>query len=118
MSIPHRLRAAARSVYRERVSRVYLGLVTAAMVFLLVDTAFVSHEDATFSGVWLVLLTLPWMPMFWRLFAEAGGQEAANAAYGWGAWWTAVLAALLSAVLNAAVLGIIARARKRRPQPR
>jgi hypothetical protein len=114
MPIPRRLRAAARVVYRERLSRVYLCLVAAALVLVLIDTVFVSHADASLSGVWLVLLTLPWMPMFWSLFDAVGGQSPSDAAHGWGGWSTSVAAALVAAVLNAVLLGLVARARRRR----
>ncbi|MFD8078501.1 SCO4225 family membrane protein [Streptomyces sp. NPDC059718] len=114
MPIPRKLRAAGRSVYRERVSRVYLCLVAAVLVLVLLDSAFVSHADATLSGVWLVLLTLPWMPMFWSLFDAIGGLGAADAAHGWGGWSAAVAAAVVSAVLNAVLSGLVARARRRR----
>lgn len=54
-----RLRGLAHLALGNIYSLVYLGLVAVAMVFTVVDTAFVDHPDASMSGVWMLLLTLP-----------------------------------------------------------
>ncbi|MGW3245729.1 SCO4225 family membrane protein [Streptomyces sp. NPDC001070] len=67
--------------------------------------------------MWLVLLTLPWMPLLWSPF-DAVGQAPADTAHGWGGRSTSVAATLVSAVLNAVPLGPVARARRRRSHAR
>jgi hypothetical protein len=113
MRIPAWLSAAARPFHRERVSRVYLCLVGATLILLAVDTAFITHEDASFSGIWLVLVTLPWTPMLWGLFDVFKGTASAPVAYGWGVYAFGVGTAVLSALLNALLLGVAARALRR-----
>ncbi|MCT2592672.1 hypothetical protein LHJ74_22625 [Streptomyces sp. N2-109] len=59
MAFLQRMSRNARVTLGNACSLVYLGLVAAAMVFAAVDTAFVDHADASLSGVWMLLLTLP-----------------------------------------------------------
>jgi hypothetical protein len=118
MRIPPWLPATARPFHRERVSRAYLWLVGAALVVLVVDTAFVTREDASFAGIWLVLLTLPWTPLVWALSESLHGPGSDVMAYGWGAYAFGVGTALLSALLNALLLGIAARALRRHARAR
>lgn len=40
-------------------SRVYLLLVVAAVLFFAADRAFVDHPDASFAGIYMILLTVP-----------------------------------------------------------
>jgi len=119
MRIPPRLAAAAGPLYRERVSRVYLAVVAASLALMLLDTAVFSHRGASFTGVLLVLLTLPWTPLLWALFVAVSGMDTQVTAYGWSGWALTVLAALVSATVNAALLGFAARyARRRAPAGR
>ncbi|MGW0548915.1 SCO4225 family membrane protein [Streptomyces altiplanensis] len=53
------LHTAAHLTFRNPASLVYLGLVAATAVFVTADTLFVTHEDASFAGVWLFLLSAP-----------------------------------------------------------
>lgn len=114
MRIPTWATAAARALYRERTSRIYLSLVGASLALLLLDTALFSHRYASLTGVWLLLLTLPWTPLLWVLFVSVGGLNTEVTAYGWSGWTLTVVAALLSAAFNAALLGYAARAARRR----
>lgn len=114
MRTPSWLTTAASPLHRERVSRVYLCVVGASLALLLLDTAVFSHRDASVTGVLLVLLTLPWTPMLWALFASVGGMDTQVTAYGWSGWTLTVVAALVSAAVNAVLLGYAARFARRR----
>lgn len=113
MRIPEWLAAAASPFVRERVSRAYLCLVGATLLLLAVDTAFVTHQDASFSGIWLVLATLPWTPLLWALFDAFDGPASGAAAHGWGGYAFGVGTAVVSALVNALLLGVAARALRR-----
>ncbi|MFD5101058.1 SCO4225 family membrane protein [Streptomyces albidochromogenes] len=54
-----RLRTIARLAFRNPASLAYLGLVAATAVFVTIDTLFVAHEDASFAGVSLLLVSAP-----------------------------------------------------------
>lgn len=114
MRIPTWAVNAARPLHRERVSRVYLGVVAAAVILVLLDTALISHRHLSFTGVLLMLLTVPWTPLLWSLFAAAGGMNSYATSYGWWGWTLSVLAAVVSAGINAVLLGIAARLLRRR----
>ena len=114
MRIPSWAVTATRPIHRERVSRVYLGVVGAALVLMLLDTAAVSHGHASFTGLLLLLLTLPWTPLLFTLYTSAGGTNEQVTAYGWSGWAITVAAALLSAAINAVLLGCAARLHRRR----
>jgi hypothetical protein len=114
MRIPTWLTTATAPLYRERVSRGYLCVVGAALVLMLLDTAVFSHRNASLTAVLLVLLTLPWTPALWALFAAVGGLETRGTAFGWSGWTLTVVAALVSAALNAVLLGYAARYARRR----
>jgi hypothetical protein len=114
MRIPSWAATAARVMYREQISRVYLCVVGAALVLMLLDTALLSHRSLSLTGVLLMLLTLPWTPLLWALFVAVGGLNAQATAPGWGGWSLTVLAALVSAAVNAALLGYLARRAGRR----
>ena len=118
MRVPPWLSATARSVHRERAPRVYVCLVAAALFLLVIDTAFVSHQDASFSGIWLLLLTLPWAPMLWALFDAISGISTAEVVYGWGGWVLRVTGMLVSALINALLLGLVSRYYRQRRQHR
>ena len=81
-------------------SRIYLLLVLAATVYLLVDTAFVEHEDASFAGLWLLLLTSPgsWLTM---PLVDAGPA--------WLHPLTFWIGAAVGALINTVVLSALAR---------
>ncbi|WP_405776171.1 SCO4225 family membrane protein [Streptomyces sp. NBC_00859] len=48
-----------RTVAGDWVSRGYLMVIAALLVWVWVDTTLVSHPDASFSGVYPILLTAP-----------------------------------------------------------
>ena len=114
MRIPSWAATAARALYREQASRVYLSLVGAALVLMLLDTALLSHRSLSLTGVLLMLLTLPWTPLLWALFVTMGGMNAQATAFGWVGWSLTVVAALVSAAVNAALIGYFARRAGRR----
>jgi hypothetical protein len=122
MRLPLRLPSAAHAIYRatfaERISRAYMCLVAAALALVLIDTAFITHQDALYGGLWLVLITLPWTPMLWSLFDAIGGAGTPGTVYGWGGWVMAVIASLVSALVNAGLLALAARFWRRSPRPR
>jgi hypothetical protein len=64
--------------------------------------------------VLLVLLTLPWTPLLWALFVTVSGMDTQVTAYGWSGWALTVAAALVSAAINAVLLGFAARYARRR----
>lgn len=105
---------AAHAMFRERISRTYLYVVGAALALTLLDTAVLSHRQVSVTGVLLLLLTLPWTPLLWALFAAMGGLNTQTAAWGWSGWALTVLAAVVSAAVNAALLGYFARRAGRR----
>ena len=113
MRVPHWLSDTARSVHRGRAPRIYLCLVAAALVLLAVDTAFITHQAALLSGVWLLLLTLPWTPVVWALLDSVSGINTFEATYGWDGYVLAVVAMLISALVNAVLLGLFSRYRQR-----
>lgn len=105
---------AARPLHRERASRIYLAVVAAAVLLMLLDTALLSHGGSSPAGVLLLLVTLPWTPLLFALFAAIGGTSAQALAYGWQGWTVTLVAAVVSALVNAVLLGWAARVRRRR----
>lgn len=114
MQIPSWAVTATGPFRRERVSRVYLAVVAGALVLMLLDTAVISHGNASLTGTLLLLLTLPWTPLLFTVLAPAAGSGERFTAYGWSGWTLTIVAALLSAALNAVLLGYAARFRRRR----
>lgn len=114
MRTPTWLTNATRLAHRERVSRIYLLVVGAATVLLLLDTALVSHRHASPVAFLLLVVTLPWTPLLWSLAASAGGLDVRTTAFGWTGWTLTVAAAVVSAVINAVLLGYAARIARRR----
>jgi hypothetical protein len=105
---------ATRPLHRERLSRIYLAVVAAAVLLMLLDTAVLSHGGSSPAGVLLLLVTLPWTPMLFALFAAMSGSSAQATAYGWQGWTLTLVAAAVSALVNAVLLGWAARVRRRR----
>ncbi|MFD9425566.1 MULTISPECIES: SCO4225 family membrane protein [unclassified Streptomyces] len=98
---PH-LRTLVRLTFGNAVSLCYLGLVLAATVLVTVDTLFVTHEDASFSGVWLFLLAAP------TVFVFFVGSSLAGADAG-GPTWFLCLALVVSVLVQSLALGWFAR---------
>ncbi|MEU2791260.1 hypothetical protein [Streptomyces sp. NPDC007100] len=110
MDTTPRLRGLARLMFGNPVSLVYLALVVAAALFALVDMAFVRHEDASFSGVWVVLLTAPAVFPLWlagdAMWADSGSPQ-----------WYSIAAVVVAALVNALLLGLAHRGLRGRPAP-
>ncbi|MFI1098170.1 SCO4225 family membrane protein [Streptomyces sp. NPDC020917] len=114
MQIPSWAVTATSPFHRERVCRVYLTVVGAALLLMLLDTAVISHGHASLAGMLLLMLTLPWTPLLFSLMTSAGGTNEQVTAYGWSGWAITVAAAVVSAGINAVLLGYAARLRRRR----
>ncbi|RPK72846.1 MULTISPECIES: SCO4225 family membrane protein [Streptomyces] len=97
-----RLRTLARLTFGNTASRIYLGLVLAAAVFVAADTLFVSHDDASFAGVWVFFLAAP------TVFAFVVGGSMAGAEAGGPAWFL-YLALVVSVLVQACALGWFTR---------
>ncbi|SEG90003.1 hypothetical protein SAMN05216223_12153 [Actinacidiphila yanglinensis] len=104
----------ARAVVRERSSRIYLAAVAVCLVLTLVETAVAGDPAVSFPGVLLELATLPWTPVLWRLFVAAGGLDVQAAADGWSGWTLTLVAAAVSAALDALLIGWAVRTARRR----
>ncbi|MEU3058559.1 SCO4225 family membrane protein [Streptomyces griseus] len=98
---PH-LNTLVRLTFRNPASLIYLGLVLAATLFVAVDTLFVTHEDASFAGVWLFLLAVPTVFLFFV------GSSLAGAGAG-GPTWFLVLALVVSVLVQSLALGWFVR---------
>lgn len=96
------LRAVARLTFGNAASLIYLGVVAATAVFVTVDILFVTHEDASFSGVWLFFLAAPTVFVF-LLGSSMWGAEAA------GPDWYLYLALAVSVLVQSFVLGWFVR---------
>ncbi|MFG2208164.1 SCO4225 family membrane protein [Streptomyces sp. NPDC048638] len=100
---PHRLRGTARLAFGNPVSLGYLALVLAAVLFALVDHLAGAHPDASFSGVWALLLTAPTVFPLWLAGDALWGESAAPDGY-------LTAAAVVAALVNALLLGLVHRA--------
>jgi hypothetical protein len=114
MHMPPWAARAARALVGERASRIYLVAVAACTALTLAQTAFSGGPGLSFGGVLLELATLPWTPALWRLFAVVGGLDAQAAAGGWTGWALTVVAAMVSAGIDAVLIGYATRAARGR----
>ncbi|MFI2781167.1 SCO4225 family membrane protein [Streptomyces sp. ALB3] len=110
------LRTLVRLTFGNAASRIYLGLVLAVAVLVAVDTLFVSHDDASLSGVWLFLLAAPTVVVF----LVGGSMAGADAG---GPAWFLHAALVVSVLVQACALGWFSRLlsgprRGRSPRPR
>ncbi|MET7642897.1 hypothetical protein ABZS83_04445 [Streptomyces sp. NPDC005426] len=109
------VRALARLTFGNAASLIYLGAVAATAVFVTVDTVFVSHEDASFAGVWLFLLAAPTVFVFLAGSATWGAETAGPA-------WFLYVALVVSVLVQSLALGWFVRvlrggrSRQARPQ--
>ncbi|THA22928.1 hypothetical protein E6R18_32045 [Streptomyces sp. A1277] len=92
----------ARLTFKNAASLVYLGVVAATAVFVLVDTLFTAHEDASFAGVWLFLLAAPTVFVFLLGSSLAGAES-------FGPAWFMYLALVVSVLVQSLALGWFAR---------
>ncbi|WP_030665266.1 SCO4225 family membrane protein [Streptomyces cellulosae] len=114
-----RLRTLARLAFATPASLVYLALVAAAAAFLAWDQIFVStHEDASFSGVYLIALASP----TFFLFLSAGETllSAGAEVPGWFFYTALVLSVLIQSTVIGAFQQRLRRShggpRRQRPQ--
>ncbi|NBM14751.1 SCO4225 family membrane protein [Streptomyces sp. GC420] len=97
-----RLHGLARLTFGNPASMVYLGLVAAATLFLVFDTLFVDHADASFAGVYLLALASPTLFLFFG--AEQllwGGAEAPH--------WLLYVAVAVSVLVQSLLIGSVLR---------
>ncbi len=103
-----RLGTVTRLAFGSLPSQVYLALVALAALYVTIDSAFVHHEDASFAGVWLFLLTAPTVFAFLivgELFGDAVG----------GSVWFLYVAMALSVVIQSLAIGLFVRLLRGRP---
>ncbi|WP_097871930.1 SCO4225 family membrane protein [Streptomyces sp. rh34] len=98
---PH-LDTLVRLAFRNTASLIYLGLVLAVTLFVAADTLFVTHEDASFSGVWLFLLAAPTIFLFFFGGSLAGAEAGGPA-------WFLVLALVVSVLVQSLAIGWFVR---------
>ncbi|MFI5798038.1 SCO4225 family membrane protein [Streptomyces sp. NPDC051677] len=98
MNLARRLRPLYAPATDNWLSRAYLALVGAAVAFVVFDTVFVSHPDASMAGVVPWLLTAP-LSLLLTLLPDAvlDGAGSFLVLY--------VVGIAVSAFVNAAVLG-------------
>ncbi|MET7639371.1 hypothetical protein [Streptomyces sp. NPDC005438] len=53
------MRSVMSAMWDNWLSRTYLALVAASVLFVVWDTLYVEHEDASLAGVWPLLATAP-----------------------------------------------------------
>jgi hypothetical protein len=108
-----RLRTLARLTFATPASLVYLTLVAAAAAFLAWDQILVSHEDASFSGIYLIALASP----TFFLFLSAG--EALLSAGAEVPGWFFYTALALSVLIQSTAIGALQqRVRRSHGDPR
>ncbi|MER5279957.1 hypothetical protein ABT025_30050 [Streptomyces sp. NPDC002809] len=94
--------ALARLTFGNAASLIYLGVVAATTVLVTVDTLFVSHEDASFAGVWLFFLAAPTVFAFFVGSALLGAETAGPA-------WFVHVALVASVLVQSLALGWFVR---------
>ncbi|MET7344521.1 SCO4225 family membrane protein [Streptomyces sp. NPDC087866] len=96
------IRTLARLTFGNVASLLYLGAVAVAAVFVTVDTLFVTHEDASFAGVWLFLMAAPTVFLFLLGGSLAGAES-------FGPAWFMYLALTVSVLVQSLALGWFVR---------
>ncbi|MFJ8676087.1 SCO4225 family membrane protein [Streptomyces sp. NPDC093589] len=108
----HRLRGLARLIFGNPVSLGYLALVVAAALFAVADGLASAHADASFAGVWALLLTAPTVFPLLLTGDAVWGESAAPDGY-------LAAATVAAALVNALLLGLARRGlRSRGGSPR
>lgn len=108
---PGHLRGLLRLTFTNPLSLIYLSLVLAAALFALIDGFAVQHPDASFAGVWPLLLTAPTAVPLWLAGDALWGGSGAPDGY-------LMAATAVAALVNALLLGLVYRAlRGRRTDP-
>ncbi|MEU0375098.1 hypothetical protein ABZ070_33930 [Streptomyces sp. NPDC006283] len=100
--MPARLTTLVRLAFGNRAAQGYLALVAVAAVYVAVDTLFVHHEDASFAGIWLFLLTAPTIFGFMAVGTLIGDTVTESAAFLYPAL-------VLSVLIQAMALGLFVR---------
>ncbi|WUS95625.1 hypothetical protein OHA46_02535 [Streptomyces sp. NBC_00708] len=96
------IRTLARLTFGNAASLLYLGAVAVAAVFVTVDTLFVTHDDASFAGVWLFLMAAPTVFLFLLGGSLAGADS-------FGPAWFMYLALTVSVLVQSLALGWFVR---------
>ncbi|TXS01659.1 hypothetical protein EAO73_24495 [Streptomyces sp. col6] len=96
------IRTLARLTFGNAASLLYLGAVAVAAVFVTVDTLFVTHDDASFAGVWLFLMAAPTVFLFLLGGSLAGAES-------FGPAWFMYLALTVSVLVQSLALGWFVR---------
>lgn len=78
------------------VSRGYLLVFVALLVWVVLDKLLVSHPDASFAGIWPFLWTLPTSLLLWLIPGVDG--------------WLLLVGLTVAALVNATLLGLLVRA--------
>jgi hypothetical protein len=78
------------------VSRGYLLVFAALLVWVVLDTLLASHPDASFAGVWPFMWTLPTSMLLWLV---PGVDD-----------WLLLVGLSVAALVNATLLGLLVRA--------
>jgi hypothetical protein len=78
------------------VSRGYLLVFAALLVWVVLDTLVVDHPDASFAGVWPFFWTLPTSLLLWLIPGLDG--------------WLLLAGLTVAALVNATLLGLFVRA--------
>ncbi|MFH8572042.1 SCO4225 family membrane protein [Streptomyces sp. NPDC017993] len=97
------LRRLARLTFGNPVSLGYLALVLAAVAFAVLDGLVTEPADASFSGVWALLLTAPTIFPLWLAGDALWGGSGAPDGY-------LMASAAVAALVNALLLGLAHRA--------
>jgi hypothetical protein len=104
-----RLGTLTRLAFGNRASQAYLALVAVATVYVTIDTVFVHHEDASFAGIWLFLLTAPTVFGFF-VVGSMFGEAVSSAA------WFMYTALVLSVLIQSVALGFFVQLLRGRPR--
>ncbi|WP_405896525.1 hypothetical protein OG242_02230 [Streptomyces sp. NBC_00727] len=96
------IRTLARLTFGNAASLLYLGAVAVVTVFVTVDTLLVTHDDASFAGVWLFLLAAPTVFLFLLGGSLAGAES-------FGPAWFMYLALTVSVLVQSLALGWFVR---------
>ncbi|MET9552116.1 hypothetical protein [Streptomyces sp. NPDC006645] len=93
---------AARLVYGNRASQIYLAVVAATAVYVAVDTLFAQHGDASFAGLWLFFLAAPTVFLFIAGGTSVSESFASSATFGY-------VTLIASVLIQAAAIGAFVR---------
>ncbi|MEV6652503.1 hypothetical protein [Streptomyces sp. NPDC051219] len=105
-----RLRGLARLTFGNPASLAYLALVAAVTLLVAFDLLFVTHEDASFSGVLVIFMAVPTIFGFFIAQDALWGLETAPE-------WFFYFAMVASVLLQSLALGLLLRLLSGRARP-